>query len=136
MSKILRVISPFFVMELGDTLVLSKDGKTYVSEHNEEFHKADDENSINSTYSSTFNISIDYAKSLIQEGYLEEVDEKSEKQFVNVFDEISRLILEYEDKLNNVDEDMVSQPECLKVESKTVYANIIKVLKHLKDLRK
>ena len=30
MSKVLRVIDPFFVMEIGDTFELSEDGKEYV----------------------------------------------------------------------------------------------------------
>ena len=51
MSKTLRVINSFFVMEVGDTFTLSEDGKFYVAERNEEFHKAGEKNELNSTFS-------------------------------------------------------------------------------------
>jgi hypothetical protein len=137
MSKILQVIDPFFVLEVGDTLTLSEDGKNYVFERNEEFHKAGDSNELNSTYSSNFTISVDYAKELIKEGYLEEVDAKQKaSSFVNVFDEIDNLINKYQGELSKVDVDMANQPQCLKVEKTTVLTNILSVLNHLKTLRK
>lgn len=136
MSKTLRVINSFFVMEEGDTFVLSEDGKFYSSERNEEFHKAGDKNELNSTFSSTFNISIDYAKHLIEEGYLEEVEPTSKPGFVNVFDEIDNLINKYQNDLSNIDADMAGEPQCVKVERITVLKNIITVLNHLKTLRK
>ena len=137
MSKILRVIDPFFVLELGDTLTLSEDGKFYTFERSEEFHKAGDSNELNSTYNSNFTISIDYAKELIKDGYLEEVDVKMTKSpFVNVFDEIDNLINKYQSDLSRIDMDMADQPQCLKVEKTTVLSNILSVLNHLKTLRK
>ena len=137
MSKILRVIDPFFVLEIGDTLTLSNDGKFYVFERSEEFHKAGDSNELNSTYNSNFTISLDYAKELIKEGYLEEVDVKMTKSpFVNVFDEIDNLINKYQGELLKIDVDMANQPQCLKVEKTTVLTNILSVLNHLKTLRK
>jgi hypothetical protein len=39
MTKTLRVIDPFFVMDLGDTFEWDEDVKMYVSKHNEEFYK-------------------------------------------------------------------------------------------------
>lgn len=135
MSKILRVINSFFVMEVGDTFTLSEDGKFYVAERNEEFHKAGEKNELNSTFNSTFNISIDYAKDLIENGYLEEVEPVS-KGFVNVFDEIDSLIYRYQKDLDNIDADMAGEPQCVKVEKTTVLTNIISVLNHLKTLRK
>lgn len=138
MSKILRVIEPFFVLEVGDTLELSKDGKTYISTKNEEFHKhGDDAEDINSTYSSTFTISTDYAAYLIKEGLVEEViATEKDSPFVNVFSEIDRLLAQYTDELKNVSEDMANMPECVKVEKITVLKNLIKTLSYLKGLKK
>lgn len=136
MSNILRVIDPFFITEVGDTFILSEDGDTYEFQKNEEFHKAGDESDINSSYSATFKISTDYAKQLITDGYLEEVSQKESKNFVNVFDEIDKLIKRYGDQLANIDLDMADQPQCVKVEKTTVLTNILSVLNHLKELRK
>ena len=137
MSKTLRVIDPFFIMEIGDTFTLSEDGKTYTSEHNEEFRKAGDSDEVSSVYNSVFNISTEYAKELIKEGYLEEVTEsKKQNTFVNVFDEIDNLIKKYQEELNNIDKTMKDAPQCMKVEKTTVLTNILSVLNHLKTLRK
>lgn len=138
MAKTLRVTDSFLFMEIGDTFEYNNDTQMYVFEHNEEFHKTDDADSeLRSTYNSNFSISEDYAKELIKEGYLEEVTESSKsKNFVNVFDEIDRLYNKYTDELNNIDEDMANAPECLKVERTTVLNNLVKVLNHLKSLKK
>ena len=137
MSKILRVIDPFFEMEIGDTFTLTEDGKLYSSEHNEEFRKAGDNDEVNAIYNSVFNISVEYAKELIKEGYLEEVTENKEQNtFVNVFDEIDNLIKKYQLELNNIDTTMKDAPQCMKVEKTTVLTNILSVLNHLKTLRK
>lgn len=136
MSKTLRVINSFFIMEVGDIFNLSEDGKFYVAERNEEFHKAGEKNELNSTFNSTFNISLDYAQHLINEGYLEEVENANKTTFVNVFDEIDSLINRYQTELDNIDADMAGEPQCVKVEKTTVLTNIIAVLNHLKTLRK
>lgn len=136
MSKTLRVINSFFVMEVGDTFSLSEDGKFYVAERNEEFHRAGEKNELNSTFNSTFNISIDYAKELIEEGYLEEVDPVTKPGFINVFDEIDNLIDRYSKELKNIDLDLAGEPQCVKVEKTTVLTNMLSVLNHLKTLRK
>jgi hypothetical protein len=137
MSKVLRVIDPFFVMEIGDTFTLSEDGKKYISQHNEEFHTAKDDGDLNSTYNSTFEISLKWAKQLIEDGYLEEVEETDKSTpFVNVFDEIDTLIDKYQTELNNLPNTMAKAPECLKVEKTTVLSNLLSVLNHLKSLRK
>lgn len=136
MSKTLRVINSWFIMEVGDTFTLSEDGKFYVAERNEEFHKAGDKNELNSTFNSTFTISVDYAKDLIEEGYLEEVEPTNKTTFVNVFDEIDNLIKKYQTELDNIDANMAGEPQCVKVEKITVLTNIIAVLNHLKTLRK
>lgn len=138
MSKTLRVIDPFFEMEIGDTFTLTEDGKLYSSEHNEEFRKAGDNDEVNAIYNSVFNISVEYAKELIKEGYLEEVVEnkKQSSTFVNVFDEIDNLIKKYQLELDNIDTTMKDAPQCMKVEKTTVLTNILSVLNHLKTLRK
>lgn len=138
MAKVLRVINPFFVMELGDTFEYSNESKMYVSKHQEEFYKADDNsiNEIKSTYSSDFQISADYAKTLIDEGYLEEVSEKADTTFVNIFDEIDTLLAKYKTGLATIDEDMAELPACVKIERQTVLSNMITLLEHLKSLKK
>lgn len=136
MSKTLRVIDSFFVVEVGDTFQLSEDGNSYIFERSEEFRKAGENIDQNATYNASFSISTEYAKQLIQEGYLEEVEEKKQQQFVNVFDEINNLIYKYQNELRNIDEDMKNEPACMKVEKTTVLTNILGVLNHLKTLRK
>lgn len=134
MAKTLRVIDSFFVMEIGDTFVLSEDGKYYISCHNEEFRKDDEDDFINSSYKSEYRISPEYAKELIDNGYLEEVG--GSKNFVNVFDEIDNLINNYQKELSNLDKDLAGEPQCVKVEKTTVLTNLLSVLTHLKTLRK
>lgn len=136
MSKILRVIEPFFVMELNDTFTLSEDGKVYTSEHNEEFHTAKEDGDMTSSYNSKFAISPKWAQQLIEDGYLEEVDAPKDNKFVNVFDEIDNLIDRYQKELKEIPMMLSGQPECLKVEKTTVLTNILSVLNHLKSLRK
>lgn len=136
MAKILRVIDPFFVMEIGDSFVWDEERNMYIAERSEEFHKTDDSNSeLRSTYNSNFCISADYAKELIADGYLEE-DGGNKKVFMNVFDEIDRLISKFTEEKNNLQKDMANMPECLKVERATVLNNILSILEHLKDLKK
>ncbi len=137
MAKTLKVIDPFFVMEVGDTFEWNDDENMYTANHSEEFHKSDDSDSeIRSMYNSNFMISADYAKELIADGYLEEMVSEPKKVFMNVFDEINRLIEKYEDEKANLNEDMANMPECLKVERATVLNNILSVLCHLKELKK
>lgn len=139
MTKVLRVINPFFVMELGDTFEYSADEKVYVSVHNENFYSTKDDsiNSITSTYNSEFKISPDYAKTLINEGFLEEVPEEETKTaFVNIFDEIDNLLAKYKSGLASIEKDMAELPACVKIERETVLTNMITLLEHLKSLKK
>ena len=107
-------------------------------EKNEEFYKiADDKTSkVQSSCSSTFVISAEYAEKLVKDGYLEEMSEnKSDnREFVNVFDEINDLISKYETELSQIANE--DAPMCVKVEKQTVLNNLITVLNHLKDLKK
>ena len=122
MTKILKVVKPFFVMEEGDTF-----------EYNEETNQY--ESTVVSSYNSVYRISKEYAKMLLDNGYVEEVDEK--KRFVNIFDEIDNKLSEYNNELyalkTKADE---NAPQCLLVEKETVLRNMIKLLEYLKGLKK
>ena len=137
MAKVLRVIEPFFDMDVDDTFVLSDDAKFYVFEKNEEFHTNSSETEdLTSSLKSTFKISTKWAKQLVEDGYLEEVHEKTNSKFVNVFDEIEKLLNAYQEELKLIPDTMKESPECLRVERTTVLMNMIKVLSYLKTLRK
>lgn len=137
MKKILRVVEPFFTAELGDTFTFSDKTNLYESQTQEEFRKSDEDDEVTSSYNSTFSISKAYAQELIKDGYLEEVDTKTEdKPFTNVFDEIKTLKEKYSSELSKLDEDMKLSPQCLKVERETVLSNLVKVLNHLESLKK
>lgn len=139
MTKILKVVKPFFVMEIGDTFEYDNDTNQYKSVYNVENNSSNDNNStVMSSYNSVYTISIEYAKVLIGQGYLEQVDENSaeSKKFVNVFDEISNLISVYNKDLADVLRSDDNTPQCLKVERETVLRNMIKLLEHLNSLKK
>lgn len=138
MSKILKVIKKFYLLEIGDTLELSENGLEYTNVHNEELSESDETGSdISARFTSTYSISTDYAKLLIEEGYLAPYDEPEQtKSFVNVFDEIDTMLDTYNEELDNLDEDFADEPACLKVEKETVLRNMIKVLNHLNSLKK
>ena len=88
------------------------------------------------TYTSDYTISKEYAKQLIEQGYLAEVAPKEEKPFVNVFDEIDALIAKYTEDLNDLSNTKGEIPDVIKLENKTVLLNLIKVLNHLASLKK
>lgn len=136
MTKILKVIKPFFVMENGDTFEYNADTDQYESVYNEEHNSSNEDNStVVSSYNSVYRISKEYAKMLLDNGYVEEVDEK--KRFVNIFDEIDNKLNEYDNELytlkTKADE---NTPQCLLVEKETVLRNMIKLLEYLKGLKK
>lgn len=136
MTKILKVIKPFFVMEKCDTFEYNADTDQYESVYNEEHNSSNEDNStVVSSYNSVYRISKEYAKMLLDNGYVEEVDEK--KRFVNIFDEIDNKLSEYNNELytlkTKADEDT---PQCLLVEKETVLRNMIKLLEYLKGLKK
>jgi hypothetical protein len=137
MAKILRVIDPFFVMDSGDLFEYDESTKMYVSKHKEEFYKNDDESvdSIKSSYNSEFQISEEYAKELIKEGYLEAVED-NKTNFVNIFDEINTLLAKYKDGLATLEKDTIGLPTCVKVEKEAVLTNLVTLLEHLKSLKK
>jgi hypothetical protein len=136
MTKILKVIKPFFVMENGDTFEYNADTDQYESVYNEEHNSSNEDNStVVSSYNSVYRISKEYAKMLLDNGYVEEVDDK--KRFVNIFDEIDNKLSEYNKGLyvlkSKSDE---NTPQCLLVEKETVLRNMIKLLEYLKGLKK
>lgn len=136
MTKILKVIKPFFVMENGDTFEYNANTEQYESVYNEEHNSSNEDNStVVSSYNSVYRISKEYAKMLLDNGYVEEVDEK--KRFVNIFDEIDNKLNEYNNELytlkTKADENI---PQCLLVEKETVLRNMIKLLEYLKGLKK
>lgn len=137
MRNTLNVIEPFMYLEPGDTFELTKDGN-YVAEQHEVFNRNNDDNdAIKSSFYSSFTISPNYAKELIKAGILEDpFATKNTEPFVNVFDEIDDMLVTYNSELNNINTDMKDQPECLKVEKTTVLKNMIKMLNHLKGLKK
>ena len=136
MTKILKVIKPFFVMDNGDTFEYNTDTDQYESVYNEEHNSSNEDNStVVSSYNSVYRISKEYAKMLLDNGYVEEVDDK--KRFVNIFDEIDNKLSEYNEELytlSNGDND--DTPQCLLVEKETVLRNMIKLLEYLKGLKK
>jgi hypothetical protein len=136
MTKILKVIKPFFVMENSDTFEYNADTDQYESVYNEEHNSSNEDNStVVSSYNSVYRISKEYAKMLLDNGYVEEVDDK--KRFVNIFDEIDNKLSEYNKELyvlkSKSDE---NTPQCLLVEKETVLRNMIKLLEYLKGLKK
>ena len=136
MTKILKVVKPFFVMEEGDTFEYNQETNQYESVYNEEHNSSNEDNStVVSSYNSVYRISKEYAKMLLDNGYVEEVDEK--KRFVNIFDEIDNKLSEYNNELytlkTKADE---NTPQCLLVEKETVLRNMIKLLEYLKGLKK
>lgn len=136
MTKILKVIKPFFVMDNGDTFEYNADTDQYESVYNEEHNSSNEDNStVVSSYNSVYRISKEYAKMLLDNGYVEEVNEA--KKFVNIFDEIDNKLNEYNNELytlkTKADE---NTPQCLLVEKETVLRNMIKLLEYLKGLKK
>ena len=136
MTKILKVIKPFFVMENGDTFEYNADTDQYESVYNEEHNSSNEDNStVVSSYNSVYRISKEYAKMLLDNGYVEEVDEK--KRFVNIFDEIDNKLNEYNNELYTLKTKAYENtPQCLLVEKETVLRNMIKLLEYLKGLKK
>lgn len=137
MNKTLNVIEPFMYFEPGDTFERTEDGN-YVYEANE-FTTVNDEpdGEMKASFTSKFVISDKYAEELIKSGVLEDpFATKNTEPFVNVFDEIDDMLTIYSNELKNLDKDMKDQPTCLKVEKTTVLNNMIKLLNHLKGLKR
>ena len=133
MTKTLNVIKTFMHLVPGDTFELNEDG-SYTAKQHDEFTRTDDSGDFKSSLTSEFTVSADYMKEMAEEGIVD-MDEPK-KPFVNVFDEIDKMLNTYTKDLKNIDSDMDNAPECLKVEKTTVLKNLIKTLNYLKNLRK
>nr|DAU12217.1 MAG TPA: hypothetical protein [Caudoviricetes sp.] len=136
MTKKIKVISPFYGLEVGDTLTLSDDGKMYLLE----VHKGvNSETGLQSTFDFVFKIGASKAKELVELGtfaYVEEEKEKKSSSFVNVFDEIDNLLEEFQEeakKFVNANED---KPSWLQKEHSNVIESNIDLLMYLKSLKK
>lgn len=136
MMKELKVIEPFFNLEIGDKLTLTEDGKSYVFTDSDSSVDKTESGDSKFSFSATFKIDSVYAQELIKNGYLEEVDYKKNDTFRNVFDEIDIMLNRYNEELDNLDRDFDDKPACLKVEKGTVLKNLIKALNHLRELKK
>lgn len=137
MNKTLNVIEPFMYFEPGDVFERTEDGN-YVCEDSE-FTTVNNESNgeMKTSYTFKFVISNKYAEELVKNGILEDpFATKNTEPFVNVFDEIDDMLTVYSNELKNLDEDMKDQPTCLKVEKTTVLNNMIKLLNHLKGLKR
>ena len=138
MTKLLKVVKPLWNLEPGDEFTYDSEAEKYVAGNKYSF----DEDNFVFEHNSNYSISKDFAEKLIKDGCLKEynkLEDKSNKKnedFVNVFSEIDALLGTYTDQLNNIDEDCSSYPECLKLEKRTVLTNLVKVLNHLKELKK
>ena len=139
MDKNLKAIKSFDQTKAGDTYKLSEDGKTYVCQVNYDNSYFDTRtgNVMRSKNSYIHEISIEYAKKLIESGYLAPVTKKTDcTEYKNVFDEIERLLDTYTKDLSDLDDTYKDQPACTKLEAETVLTNMIKVLNHLLTLKR
>lgn len=133
MEKYLKTIEDFAMLTEGNVLERDENGNYVYSDS----YENDDlrTNGISVKYDTKVVLSENFAKELIQDAVLEEVKEK-DADFVNVFDEISKLRDAYVKDLTNVEKDMKNAPMCLQIEKTTVLSNLIKVLDHLYSLKK
>lgn len=138
MIKTLKVVEPVFNLSTGDVFELSEDGSKYVYEVNENSSNSFDDGSTHDvSFSSTVSISPEYAMELIDDGILENgLQQKTNEDFKNVFSEIDAMIEGYNDQLDRLDDDFKDKPACMKVEKQTVLSNLVKVLIHLRNLKK
>ena len=134
MTNTLKVIRPFMAVEENDVFEKTEDG-LYDCSYSTDETIVNTSNISDYVYNSSFKITEDYAQTLINLGYLEEVKE-SKQSFVNVFDEIDNLYTTYASELENLDKDLKGSPACLKIEKQTVLENLMKVLAYLQSLKK
>ena len=138
MIKTLKVVEPIFNLSPGDTLELSKDESKYIYEVNESSSNSfDNGNTHDVSFYSKFSISSDYALELVEDGVLEYgFQQYAYEDFIYVFSEIDAMIKEYNDQLIQLNDDFKDKPACMKVEKQTVLNNLVKVLTHLRNLKK
>ena len=129
MTNKLKVIKPFYVMDVDDELDLVNG--LYVSVYNEEYNQIGDTNTGKATYSSTFSISPTVAKDLLEKGFLAEVKpvEPKSTEKINVFDKMDRLSAMYKQDLK----DAVNDP--FDLQKQTVLTNLLNLINYLKSLK-
>lgn len=121
-------------MERGDVLEYEEKNNTYTNVKISKGTWGDEEAERHFECSSSVAFDIDTIKEFEEEGLICKDEPKTQR--ANVFDEIDSLMTSYTEDLNNVDEDMCHMPECLKVERITVLENMLKLLNHLKSLKR
>lgn len=136
MMKKLEVIKPFYAFEVGEILTLDENTNQYVATtQSTNLANSDAGEDVAASFSATISISVDYAKLLIERGFLAEHTEK-EAKFVNIFDQIDILIKQYEEELNDLNSVGSDVPKCLIVEKETTLTNLLTLLNYLKSLKK
>ena len=131
----LKLVKPLYYMEPGSVFEF-KDGE-YVCEIKNNVNDVitnDGKNTVE--FSQRMSISEESAKNLIEKGFLKEVVSEDDSNFINVFDQIDKMIAMYKTELNNLDNDYEGSPACMKVEKETVLKNLIKALTYLKNLKR
>lgn len=137
MTKKLIVNKPFGYLEAGDEFILSEDGKMYVAEYQSDLDANVSDNAHHSSFYSRYTISVDYAKKLVDDGTLIQDEVAKTTEFVNVFNEIDKLVEQYQNQLDHIDDaDNESAPPCVRLEQRTVLTNLVKVLTYLRKLKK
>lgn len=124
----------FGSITIGDTFEWDDKRNCYVNVFTDEYGESDAKHTESFKIVSETLLDKNDVESLIKYEILEEVVEKND--FVNVFDEIDNLLNKYSEELSQIDTTMADAPECLKVEKRTVLANLSKVLNYLKSLKK
>ena len=131
----LKLVKPLYYMEAGSIFEF-KDGE-YVCEIKNNVNDVitnDGKNTVE--FSQRMSISEESAKNLIEKGFLKEVVSEDDSNFINVFDQIDKMLTMYKTELNNLDNDYEDSPACMKVEKETVLKNLIKALTYLKNLKR
>lgn len=147
MTKLLKVTSPIWDLEIGDTFTFDENTKTYTAKDESSYAESGDCGSMTFTHSAQCTISEDMAKSLIEDGFVAEFPgtkdntkavsaNKDDKKFVNVFNVMDDLRSTYNNDLTHIDATCADCPECLKVERITVLKNLISLIDYLKTFKK
>lgn len=131
MTNKIEVVKSFYPLNEGDILTLAEDKKSYIYENTEEFHN-DNLNSCVKT-KHTIKVPVSCIDELAKEGV---VREYVEKKYINVFDAIDNLLDIYTKELSEIESLVNTTPLAMVVEKQTVLMNLIKVLSHLKSLKK
>ena len=131
----LKLVKPLYYMEAGSIFEF-KDGKYVCEIKNVDDTITDDGTDTSVEFSQRMSISEESAKNLIKSGFLKELGPGEDSDFMNVFEQIDKMLTMYETELNNLDDDYEGSPVCMKVEKETVLKNLVKALTYLKNLKR